>query len=316
MRLAIRSLASAALAVAALFGQSAIAGPAPSYQVGGSVFNTGSSLPVPGVKVLVLYVAPGQWFPGLKGDTADPAGKWSVDLPIGAQYIAAQLTPGTGKPGCEWIPDDLTAPAGTQSCDGNAVLDKWLDWRGTVHAADTVCLNFYDVCIGPGGGKPLAFWVSTVGQQIITASDLAVINALNLYGGRFAPVGAKPPFTTQAQLAKYLKFTYSADIEYPLSAQMIVAELNLLHGAVSGDIDWNVVYVKPLGDLPGEFYRLDSLVKRADSMLSPATVTSTTLEKWQIEIGLANANAGKHYIQSTNCPVVYGWWWIPDDCDD
>src|SRR5262249_1599471 len=119
---------------------------------------------------------------------------------------------------------------------------------GTVTAASGLNAtgnDFDNVLIG-AKDNPLSkgYWANN-GNSSITASDITVLNTLNLRdrNGRCVTFSTTSITTARTQVANFLSGASSANPANMLSAQLVAMQLNVLHGGVSTN---SVIYAPGL----------------------------------------------------------------------
>lgn len=86
-------------------------------------------------------------------------------------------------------------------------------------------LTFGNVDVGKENGKTLGFWSNKNGQALITSSDIAALNALNLKTAS----GADAAFTNAASVKSFLLAGTATNMANMLSVQLAATVLNVLH---------------------------------------------------------------------------------------
>lgn len=182
--------------------------------------------------------------------------------------------------------------------------------------------NFGNVCLGAGGGLTLGFWSNKNGQGLITASNLCLLDSLNLRyadGSNFDPVAGCPsPTSTQTSAGKtnlrnWLLNATATNMSYMLSAQLTAMELNVAHGFVSGNA--NVFAgTAPAGcSVPGlssfGFISINNLMNDANIELgADGSAVAGDPDRPCQEFkknALDAANNNQNFVQATACAVNY-----------
>ncbi len=213
-----------------------------------------------------------------------------------------------------------TDAAGTTSFTnlepGNYTVTEMLPsgYVGTVATAQTVALNlpqkmdFGNVCLGPGGGHSIGYWMSKNGQQTLNdyggpESELAELRYMNL---RNADGSNFDPFT-YAQLREWLKNANAKNMAYMLSAQLAAMYLNLEAGFIYGS--WSaILYTPGMGTLGnGSFSYMWFVYWQSEMSLSAngSTVGQHPNRKFQelLKNILDQANNNYNFVQSAPCTV-------------
>lgn len=162
-------------------------------------------------------------------------GTWSINgIPEGTNYLVREDVPtacdanNVPLAGFSWVqtaPDfiDVTAPftpeLGVQG------------YQGDINA-DVTGLDFGNRCEAPGsGGHTRGFWGNKNGQDLITAADIAALDAFNLRnanGSIFNP-------TSKTAYKNWLGSSNATNMAYMLSAQMSATYLNVAHGFIDSN---------------------------------------------------------------------------------
>ncbi|HEU5343421.1 MAG TPA: hypothetical protein VFU60_03670 [Ktedonobacterales bacterium] len=182
---------------------------------------------------------------------------------------------------------------------------------GSVDSFATTGPNFGNVCVGKGGGLTLGFWSNKNGQKLITSSDLAFLDGLNLVNASGA---AFDPSTTTSvggpQLASWLLGANATNMAYMLSAQLATMELNVRHGFVSGNA---LIYAPGAtsADAAG-FATVSDVMGEANTDLgvNPITLSGNPDRTYQeaLKNALDNANNNKTFVQAAgSCPTPTSW---------
>ena len=167
------------------------------------------------------------------------------------KFIFEELLPGT------YMVEEVFPPApptwlGTTDTSFTHNLERGEDYAGP---------DFGNVCLQTGhGGLSLGFWSNKNGQGLITADDIAALNALNLYN----PGWTYPPFGTAAQIRKYLLSATAVDMRWMLSGQLIATKLDVLHGFLSGS---TIVHVGLSTYVPSGFIPIAEIMDNANDAL-------------------------------------------------
>ncbi len=171
-----------------------------------------------------------------------------------------------------------------------------------------VKMEFGNVCLGPGGGYSMGYWMSKTGQQVLNDfggpdSELAGLRYLNL---RNANGSSFDPWTF-TQLKTWLSNANASNMAYMLSAQLATMYLNLEAGFIKGG--WSaLLYTPGTGNLgEGNFSNLWFLYSQCDmSLYSNAyTLAQHPERKYQeaFKNALDRANNNLNYVQSAPCAI-------------
>jgi len=196
--------------------------------------------------------------------------------------------------------------------EGTPVEPNWLHTTPTevdvdVPEAQTVNVNFGNVCLGPGGGLTLGFWSNKNGQKLETSADLKFLSdnlcLRDAKGNDFNP-------GSTGDLAKWLLNATATNMANMLSAQLATMELNVRHNFVSGSA---LVYAGDCGNagLNNNFITISDLMAAAATEICAHSVTTSTVgtafRAYQecLKNALDNANNNKNFVQSTPCSFSF-----------
>jgi hypothetical protein len=249
--------------------------------------------------------------------TSDPSGNFTLNLsPDTYSFNEEQATNNTGPPFNLpiWIQTGEVLPGQFSDSGGNSTTlnnDKTYT-VGVVDGGTTNGLLFGNVCLGAGGGLTLGFWSNKNGQALETASDFAMLTALNLRNAN----GTARDFTgslaqNKSALNSWLLSANATNMAYMLSAQLAAMELNVAHGLVNGN---SQVFVG------GSFMTVSNLMAEANRVLGnpiagnpfdtqngSVTVAASALRTYQetLKSGLDAGNNNKNFVQSSpaTCPA-------------
>jgi hypothetical protein len=286
-------------------------GEQPQTAIGGVKYydlNTNGSLDpgevgIAGWKITVSFTLPDGTSDTVSTFT-NAAGEWALVFPAGTTYTACEVLP----PNSNYV---QTGPIpGATTGDGLATANAGKCWEGTVGVADTSDLDFFNVCLGPGGGLTLGFWSNKNGQAAIanctggTAGTLAFLSGLNLRnanGTNFDP-------TTYAAFRTWILNADATNMSYMLSAQLAAMELNVRCATASGG---SLVFAgaNPSGcSVPvnaNGFISISSLMSDANTELgadgfTPAGDPNRTCQEFK-KNALDAANNNQNFVQPTPC---------------
>lgn len=162
---------------------------------------------------------------------------------------------------------------------------------------------FGNLCLGAGGGLTLGFWSNKNGQALITADDLALLDALHLRnadGTDYDPASA-------SDLHTWLLSATAVNMANMLSAQLATMELNVATGNVAGG---SLVYAPgATGANQNGFLTVSALMAEADAALAADgnTVSGDANRAYQqaLEQALDAANNNLTFVQPgpSSCPT-------------
>ncbi len=230
----------------------------------------------------------------------DAAGTWSLLLESGTSFRACEVLPSTGG----WV---QTGPLVGATVSG-ATADASRCWVGTVGLQDIGGLNFFNVCLGAGGGLTLGFWSNKNGQAFFGSDDLALMVSLNLRdaaGAHFNPA-------SYDQFRSWLLSANATNMSYMLSAQLAAMELNVLNLFVTGG-SWVSAGANPGAcSVPvnqAGFITVSSLMGDADRELgldgyTPAGDPERVCQEFK-KNALDAANNNRNFVRLTPCTPSY-----------
>jgi hypothetical protein len=236
---------------------------------------------IEGWKIQLLKYGEEGWIP-VETATTSPYGDYSFTVNQGGLYKVLELMP------LGWWVQTAPTPLGEYLVEvalGNTYTDK----------------DFGNVCLEAGhGGLTLGFWSNKNGQALITAPDIVYLNTLSLY----KPAGwLYPPFTTKAQISTYLLSANAVDMRWMLSAQLIAANLNVLHGFLN---DSTIVYVGPSTYVPSGFITVGQIISNAISALGlPHPANRAEQEYWKNLLDGLNNNWLPFVCPAPCLPIEY-----------
>lgn len=190
-------------------------------------------------------------------------------------------------------------------------------------------VNFGNVCLGADSGLTLGFWSNKNGQALETASDLCLLDTLNLVNGAgaaFDPIlGCPSPTSTQLSSGKtalrsWLLSATATNMAYMLSAQLTGMELNTLHGQNPADtlfIGANTAAACSAAGVtvtlvnPNGFTTVANLMTAANNALGVSggnsTVAASALRTCQeaLKTALDDGNNNKTFVQAQPCAINY-----------
>ncbi len=227
---------------------------------------------------------------------AENLGYYEYPLPFGSVFVVCEVLP-LGP----WI---QTGPI-TGATSGVATVDGDKCWQGTASVDVIDGLDFFNVCLGPGGGKTLGFWSNKNGQAQMNdggtmAPELALLSGYclrNATGADFNP-GSYSSFRS------WLLSANATNMAYMLSAQFAAMVLNVEAGFVSGG---SLVYAPGLG--ASDFISITDLLAAANAALCADGYTPSGDPNRALQGALKNAldraNNNLNFVQPGPCPVIY-----------
>jgi hypothetical protein len=229
----------------------------------------------------------------------DAAGNFSLTL-VADTYVFNELQ----STGGGWMQTGNLVSQAVASA--GAVVTLNADKTYSVAVADDTTVSglyFGNLCVGAGGGLTLGFWSNKNGQALITASDLAYLDLLDL---RDAAGAAFDP-TTKTQLRTWLLNGTATNMAYMLSVQLSAMVLNVRHGFVAGGA---LVYAPGASSANANgFTTIAALISEANATLGVDgnTVDGDPLRAYQeaLKTALDQANNNLNFVQSTpaGCPA-------------
>lgn len=257
---------------------------------------------IAGWKILLMVQLPGEAAAVPVTTFTDASGAWSLLFPVGTLFTVCEDQPVES---CWFqsgpIAGTVVGPATAVASAGSGPC-----WTGETVAADTYGLDFFNFCIGGGGGKTLGFWSNRNGQTILNdgggmGSELELLRSFFL---RQADGQAFDP-TTYASFRSWLLNASATNMAYMLSAQLAAMVLNVEAAFVSPDAllyDIANDQVISIGDLlEAANAQLaaypDTRADGADSIQRPWQETLKNL--------LDGANNNRNFIQPAPCAFSF-----------
>jgi uncharacterized repeat protein (TIGR01451 family) len=223
-----------------------------------------------------------------------PVAGFKIELYSGAILLATAFTAADGS----YCFDGLDA--GTYTVQ--EVLPPSSGWMPTTPISITITLlsgeikennNFGNLCLEPGqGGKTIGYWANA-GNSLITPSDIAFLNTLNLY-----PTSWGPPFSSPSDIINYLLKANARNMWWMLSAQLIATTLNVRHGYLDGS---TLVCVDPPACTT--FMTINDIINGAIGALG-SNVPRATQAYWKNLLDKLNNNQ-LPFVSPEPCPVIY-----------
>jgi uncharacterized repeat protein (TIGR01451 family) len=223
-----------------------------------------------------------------------PVAGFKIELYSGAILLATAFTAADGS----YCFDGLDA--GTYTVQ--EVLPPSSGWMPTTPISITITLlsgeikennNFGNLCLEPGqGGKTVGYWANA-GNSLITPSDIAFLNTLDLY-----PTSWGPPFSSPSDIINYLLKANARNMWWMLSAQLIATTLNVRHGYLDGS---TLVCVDPPACTT--FMTINDIINGAIGALG-SNVPRATQAYWKNLLDKLNNNQ-LPFVSPEPCPVIY-----------
>jgi hypothetical protein len=175
----------------------------------------------------------------------------------------------------------------------------------TLAAGDSQTVEFGNLCLGAGGGLTLGFWSNRNGQALVGATDLAMLQALNLRnanGTNFDPA-------SYATFRTWLLSATATNMAYMLSAQLAAMELNVFNGLVSsssliyapGTTSANALGFATVGAVMTE---ANTLLGSANPLIIGASSSLRPLAE-ALKNALDKANNNLNFVQGTPCAFSF-----------
>lgn len=189
-----------------------------------------------------------------------------------------------------------------------------LNWiPTTVPSQDTtlgapVEMYFGNVCLGPGGGHSMGYWMNKNGQATLTNSgqmewilwDLKYFSLKDANGNDFDP-------NNYAELRDWMQKASASNMAYMLSAQMVAMYLNIRTGMVKYN---SIVYAPGCGDygMNNQFINIWSLIWNTNYSLmyngyTPASNVNRSYQECLKNV-LDKANNNLNFVQQTPCSLT------------
>ena len=169
-------------------------------------------------------------------------------------------------------------------------------------------VSFGNTCLGAGGASSIALWSNKTGQRLITADDLTFLSSLSLRDAKGVDIN---PATSKAFSDWALNAT-TANMAYPLSAQLAAMELNVRHGNVNGTA---LVYAPDLlayatGGINNlGFISINDLMAAAaaETQAHALTKLNSPDRPYQeaLSAALDNSNNNKNFVQTSACTFQF-----------
>jgi hypothetical protein len=292
-----------------------------------STFTPGDTL-IPGFRIALTTST------GTETIQTDATGAWAKVLAIGSTFSVCEVLPDGIPPGAtqpiKWI---QTAPLLTDTLAGGAFVYNdpvtgGRCWSDTA-TADTIGLDFGNVCLGAGGGNTLGFWSNKNGQSRIAANSpngLTFLALKPLVNGVGMDV---TPFANYAGFRSWILGATATNMAYMLSAQYAAMLLNVnvgrtpstkvspdtlvYAGAATVPVACSAAPISAKVNAAG-FIKIGDLLSAADAALSVTggnvvvapDVNGLRACQEYLKDALDNANNNANFVQPfASCPVIY-----------
>ena len=189
----------------------------------------------------------------------------------------------------------------------DTLKEIFVDW------ADSINIEFGNVCLGPGGGKTKGFWTNKNGQNLLKQNDPEWRNILNTATLRKSdgdeydvPVAPATNFKdAYSSFENWLKKANATNMAYLLSSQYAAMLLNINYtGVESGDL----VFV-PGTTVSSHFYSIINLLNLVETeLLAHGEVYITSpwrLIQMELKNALEGANSDLTFIQKNPCEYSF-----------
>ena len=187
----------------------------------------------------------------------------------------------------------------------DTLKEKFVDW------ADSIKIEFGNVCLGPGGGKGIGYWKSHNGKTLLENNDPEWRNILNTAtlrmddGSRFYVPSTGNFNNAFLSFKNWLRNANATNMAYLLSAQYAVMLLNVNYGGVESEA---LVYV-PGTAISSHFYSIINLLDLIETELDEHPVVYST-SPWrqkqeELKDALDGANNDLTFIQQNPCEYSF-----------
>jgi hypothetical protein len=257
---------------------------------------------IAGWRIFLTVQIPGAAGPMPVATVTDATGAWSLLFPVGTAYTVCEDEPVES----HWFQSGPIAGTVAGTATAVAIAGSGLCWTGETTAADTYGLDFFNFCIGAGGGKTLGFWSNRNGQATLADGgsvnpELELLRGCNLRnadGSHFDP-------TSYASLRAWLLNGSATNMACMLSVQLAAMKLNVEAGFVSGDrllYDvWNDEVISVADLLLAANGQLGAY---PDTRAAGADSSQRPLQELLKDL-LDDANNNLNFIQPAPCPFSF-----------
>lgn len=257
---------------------------------------------IPGWRIQLTVQLPGAAGPLGVETFTDAAGEWSLLFPVGTLYTACEDEPLES----HWFQSGPLVGAVAGTATALSIPEAGRCWSGESGEDDNYGLDFFNFCIGAGGGRTLGFWSNKNGLATLADAgsvnpELELLRGCNLRGAD----GAHFDPTTYLALRGWLLNATATNMAYMLSVQMAAMKLNVEAGFVSPSAllyDVNEGEVITVGDvLLGANGELGS---HPDTRVTGVDAARRSLQEALKDL-LDDANNNFNFVQAAPCPFTF-----------